>query len=114
MTNSSIKKMIRFCLVAAVGSVATVAMAGQTWTAHGRVSHVFSGYTDGSVFVAGLEKKGPCGESLIHFTSATSDPNKIMAIATAAQLSGKRLACAVSDNSCSGPYQVGYQCNLTD
>jgi hypothetical protein len=107
-------KLLRIGVVLGAACLATAAWAAPQWTTRGRVTIVFSGYTDGSVFVGGLQKIGPCGDAIIHFTSANSDPAKILSIATAAQLSGKTLACAVSNNTCDGAYQVGYQCNIAD
>jgi hypothetical protein len=112
--NANARKTLRIGVALGALCLATVAVAAPQWTARGRVTNVFSGYTDGSVFVAGLQKLGPCSDSLIHFTAANSDPAKILSIATAAHLSGKTLACAVSNSSCDGTYQIGYQCNIGD
>src|SRR5690349_3498038 len=112
--NSKSRKMLRLGVGLGGVCLATVALAAPQWTTRGRVTAVWSGYTDGSVFVSGLQKLGPCSESVIHFTSANSDPAKILSIATAAHLSGKTLACAVSNNTCDAGYQIGYQCNIAD
>jgi hypothetical protein len=106
------KMMTRVGLVAITLSIA--ASAAPAWTTRGKVINVWAGYGDKSVFVGGLENKVGCANgALIHFTSGTSDPEKVLSIATAAQLSGKTLACAV-EGCDAGGYQIGFQCNLQD
>lgn len=96
-------------LAVGLGSISADAATG--WTPLTAPTSVWAGYTNGLVFVDGLPNTAACSNALIEFSSSTSDPQKILSIATAALLSGKRLTCKVS-NCTSGGYQAGYQCRL--
>lgn len=108
------KKSFVIAAVVSLAAMVSVAYAG-TWTGPGTVTKVFAGYTDGSVYVSGLEKKNPnCSSSTIQFRTTESDPAKIQKLALAAMLSGKQLTCQVDDNVCTAnnKYQLGYQCSI--
>jgi hypothetical protein len=108
----SSKKVFGFSLVAVVLAVAGTVGAATSWTAAARVTSIYAGYPTKDVFVLGLENKGACKSSLIQFTTTSSDPDKVLSIANAAYLAGKKLSCAV--NGCTGDYQLGFQCVLSD
>lgn len=108
----SSKKVLGLSIVAVVLAVAGSVGAAGGWTAAARVTGIYAGYPSKDVYVVGLENKGACKSSLIQFTTTSSDPDKVLSIANAAYLAGKKLSCAV--NGCIGDYQLGFQCALSD
>jgi len=97
-----------------VDDTSPVKVSPLAWTAPGTVLRVYGGYTDGSVRVSGLPLSTSwfCPDSAIHFSAETSDPDMILRLAMAAQLSGKHLTCMVDTSTCIEGHQVGYQCYI--
>lgn len=103
-------KLVSSVLAASLVLGAATAFAAAAWTPAAKVTEVYSGYSNGNVYVTGLQNKASCSWGTIVFTKTTSDPDKVQRLALGAMLSGKKLACAV--DGCSNGYQVGYQCKV--
>lgn len=106
------KRAFGLTVVLASLAVSAIAMAAPTWLPAQRITSVWAGYTDKAVYVGGFPNTFGCKSSLVRFSTTNSDPEKVLSIATAAQLSGKRLSCVV--DGCDGDTQRGYQCNMQD
>ena len=104
------RKITVLFVVVAVSLVSLVAYAAD-WSEPGYVNRVTAGYDDGDVYVMGLENMTGCTYASIKFETSYANTKEIQALATAALISGKRLACYIS-SSCNGGYQKGYSCRL--
>lgn len=107
------KTKIMLCLFCVIIFASFSAKAG-SWTSAAKVTTVYAGYTDGAVYVSGLENRAGCNSSLIKFTTELSNPSMILSLALSAYLSGKKLICVVETDQCAGNYQVGRQCRILD
>jgi len=105
---------VSLCTLLAAVAFPILAFATSAFTGAAPLTNINAGSSDGSVYVSGLTNVLGCSNgSMVHFAPATSDSAKVLALATAAFLSGKKLNCMV--NACdSNGMQVGVQCYLTN
>ena len=106
-------KLLTVTGVLTAAFTATVAFAGG-WTSPTTPTGVYGGYTSGAVYIQGAQNFGACSKgTMIEFLPANGDPQKVLPLATAAFLSGKRIQCSVNGCNASG-YQIGSSCQLVN
>ncbi len=113
------KKMIAIIVTAiTVLTVSTIAWAATAGFCNGVPTAVRAGFkgsgktAQGVVIVSGLNNRMGCANSEVWFHPNFSDTEKILSLATAAHLSGKKLTCWVS--GCNYNYQQGADCTISN
>jgi hypothetical protein len=90
---------------------ASTAVATDIWTTAATPTKVYTGYSNGEVYLQGMGNPAGCMKANIQFNPATADTTKILSLALAAYLSGRKLSCVVSGCS-ADQYQSGRQCDI--
>ncbi len=107
------KKALALC-AALASTIALTSTAEAAWTAPFTPMGVFGGYADGAVYIRGANI-GTCNHKNI--IAAKTDPEKVLSLALAAFLSGKKLQCNLT-SACEGTGQHSYsivqQCEIVN